>query len=73
MATLIILGTIVISLSSFTNAAKNLLDMTKPDTRPAINGEWKAEVLYDWSNTKFSEKFTFSGGNDEVNGTASFL
>lgn len=73
IASLIILGTIVIALSTFTNAAKNLLGLLTSDTRPHINGEWKAEVTYDWRNASHPETFTFSGDGEEVYGTASFL
>lgn len=73
VAVLIVLGTIVIALSSFTNATKNLLDLVVKDTRPAINGEWRAEVSYDWPNANHTETFTFSGEGDAVHGTASFL
>lgn len=73
VAALIILGTIVIALSTFTNAAKNLLALLTPDARPHINGEWKAEVTYDWRNASHPETFRFSGDGEEVYGTASFL
>jgi hypothetical protein len=73
VASLIILGTIVIGLSTFTNAAKNLLGLVITETRPDINGAWKAEVTYDWQNAKYSETFTFGGDGEEVHGTASFL
>lgn len=73
VASLIILGTIVIALSTFTNAAKNLWDLVITEPRPDINGEWKAEVTYDWQNAKYSETFTFGGDGEEVYGTASFL
>ena len=72
-ALLIILGTIVIGLSTFTDAAKNLLGLVIKDTRPNINGAWKAEVTYDWQNAKYTEAFTFKGDGDEVYGTASFF
>ena len=73
VASLIILGSIVIALSTFTNAAKNLLDLVMTETRPNINGEWKAEITYDWINAKYSETFTFNGDGEEVHGTVSFL
>lgn len=73
VATLIILGTIVIALSTFSDAAKNLLSLIISDTRPDINGEWVAEVTYDWKNAQYTEKFIFLGDGDEVYGTASFL
>lgn len=73
LATLIILGTIVVGLSTFTDAAKNILGLVITDTRPDINGEWKAEVTYDWEGAKYTETFIFKGDGDEVHGTASFL
>ena len=73
VATLIILGTIVIALSAFSDATKNLLSLIINDTRPDINGEWVAEVTYDWKNAQYTEKFIFQGDGDEVYGTASFL
>jgi hypothetical protein len=73
VASLIVVGTIVIALSTFTDAAKNLLSLVVKETRPDINGEWKAEVTYDWNNAKYTETFTFGGDGEEVYGTASFL
>ena len=73
VASLIILGTIVIALSTFTDATITLWDLVITDTRPDINGMWKAEVTYDWQNARYSETFTFSGDGEEVYGTASFL
>ena len=73
VASMILLGTIVIALSTFTNAAKNLLNLVITETRPDLNGEWKAEVVYDWTSDKYTEKFTLSGSGEDVYGTASFL
>jgi len=73
VTSLIILGTIVIGLSTFTDAAQNLLSLVIKDKRPDINGEWVAEVTYDWNNSKYTETFTFLGEGEEVYGTASFL
>ena len=67
------MGTIVIGLSTFTDATKNLLGLVIKETRPDINGEWKAEVTYDWENAKYTETFTFKGDGEDVYGTASFL
>jgi hypothetical protein len=44
-----------------------------PATRAPINGEWRADVTYDWDNARFSERFTFAGEADGLHGTASFL
>lgn len=73
MAFLIGIGTIVIALSTFTNATKNILGTVIKDTRPPINGEWKAEVTYDWDNAKYIETFVFEGEGSDVYGTATFL
>lgn len=73
VASLIILGTIVIALSTFTNAAKSLLALLMPDARPSINGEWRADVTYDWRNASHPETFTFTGDGEDVQGTASYL
>ena len=40
---------------------------------PQVNGEWRAEVTYDWPNARYSERFVFSGEGDELHGSASFL
>jgi len=73
VASLIVLGTIVIALSTFTDAVRNLLGLVIKATPANINGEWKAEVTYDWQNAKYAETFTFNVDRDEVHGTASFL
>ncbi len=72
VASLIIFGTIVITLSSFTDATIKILDLIATQTRPDINGQWIAEVNYDWGNSKYSEKLTFSGNGEEVYGVASY-
>ena len=73
VASLILLSSIVIALSTFTDAMRNLWGLVVKETRPDINGEWQAEVTYDWPNARYVEMFTFRGGGDEVYGTASFL
>lgn len=73
IAILIIIGSIIIALSTFTNAAKNLLSLINTETRLDINGEWIADVTYDWKNAIYVEIFTFKGEGDELTGTASFL
>lgn len=73
VASLILLGSVVIALSTFTDAAKNLWSLVAKETRPDINGEWKADVTYDWPNAQYVEIFTFRGDGDELHGTASFL
>ena len=73
MASLILLGSIVIALSTFTEAMQNLWGLVVKETRPDINGEWQAEVTYDWPNAQYAEIFTFRGDGNEIHGTASFL
>ena len=73
LATLIVLGTVVIGVSAFTDATKNLMGVFSPASRPAINGQWVAEVIYDWPNAKYQEIFSFQGDDGEIYGTASFL
>jgi len=73
LAVLIITGTIVIALATFTNAAKDLLDLVKAETRVNINGDWISEVNYDWNNKTFNELFTFESEGEELHGTASLF
>jgi len=72
-ATFIVVGTVVIALSTFTNAARNLLDLFQQEKRPEINGVWAAEVNYDWANATYTETFVFEGDGEELHGTATFL
>jgi len=44
-----------------------------PAARAQVNGEWRADVTYDWDNARFSERFTFAGEADGLHGSASFL
>ena len=41
--------------------------------RAAIDGEWQAEVNYDWPNARYTERFVFGGEAGELHGSASFL
>jgi hypothetical protein len=41
--------------------------------RAQVNGEWQADVTYDWDNARFSERFAFAGDADQLHGSASFL
>ena len=41
--------------------------------RPAVNGRWQAEVVYDWPNARFTERFDLSGDGNRLQGSASFL
>ena len=72
-STLIVIGTIFIALSTFTDAAKNLFDLFDQKKRPEINGEWAAEVEYDWPGSNYTETFVFEGEGEELHGTATFL
>jgi len=53
--------------------AQNTSRELTPEVRPDINGNWEADVIYDWPNARYVEKFDFRGTGDEVYGTASFL
>jgi hypothetical protein len=41
--------------------------------RPPVNGEWQAEVRYDWSDARHRERFVFGGDGASLHGSASFL
>ena len=41
--------------------------------RPPVNGEWRAQVDYDWPNAHYLERFVFSGEGEALHGSASFL
>ena len=41
--------------------------------RPNVNGEWQADVIYDWPNARHAERFVFAGEDGELHGSASFL
>lgn len=73
LASLMVLGMIIIALSTFTNAAKNLLGIVIKETRPKINGEWTAEVTYPFKKVIYVETFSFNGKGNEVHGVASYL
>ena len=38
----------------------------RPAARPQVNGEWRAEVVYDWPNAHYIERLVFSGEGDVV-------
>ena len=44
-----------------------------PAARAQVNGDWQADVTYDWNNARFSERFKFGGEADALHGSASFL
>ena len=41
--------------------------------RLAVNGEWEAEVVYDWPNARYVERFMFQGDGESLQGSAAFL
>ena len=41
--------------------------------RAAVNGEWRADVTYDWDNARHAERFSFAGDGAALHGSASFL
>jgi hypothetical protein len=54
------------------------LPSARVETAPAaaraqVNGDWQADVTYDWDNARFSERFRFAGAADALHGSASFL
>jgi hypothetical protein len=73
LSLLIVVSTLVIGLSSFTSATRNLLDIFKDtEQRPAVNGLWQAQVSYDWPNANYQESFNFAGSGRQLYGSASF-
>ena len=64
---------IIIALSSFTDAAKNLLGLIVSETRPTTNGEWIAEIIYPSNKNKYTEVFSFKGNGNTLHGTASYI
>ena len=60
LAVIIALGVIVMALSSFTNAARNLLSIFSTEKERAnITGTWKTQALNNQFNTKQKWTFTF--------------
>jgi hypothetical protein len=41
--------------------------------RPDINGDWVADVNYDWPGARHTERFIFTGEAGDLQGSASFL
>ncbi len=70
---LVLVVSVVMSLAAFNSAVRELLQDFMPHKRIAINGEWKADITYDWSNAHYIETFRFMGEGDLVQGSASFL
>ena len=55
------------------NATATTTTTTTSATRADINGQWEAEVTYDWPNARYTERFDFSGEAGALIGSASFL
>ena len=73
LASLMVLGTIIIALSTFTNATRNLVSLLVSEERATVNGEWVADIIYPSKETKYSEVFSFHGNDNDLLGTASYL
>lgn len=73
VSVLLLLSTLIIALSSFTDAARNLLALLPQPAPARIEGAWQARVVYDWDNARHDEQFDFKVEAGEVRGTASFL
>jgi hypothetical protein len=68
LAVIIALGVIVMALSSFTNAARNLLSIFSKEKESAnVTGTWKTQALTNQFNTK--QKWTFTFEFDEKDTT----
>jgi hypothetical protein len=61
------------AVSESADVTKNTSGSLNQDLRPDINGDWTADVTYDWPNARYVEEFDFRGEGNEVYGTASFL
>ncbi|MBD9361013.1 hypothetical protein [Methylomonas fluvii] len=73
LSLLLAVSTLVIGLSTFTNATRNLLDLfSGAEQRPAISGLWQAQVSYDWPNAHYQERFDFAGSDRQLYGSATF-
>ena len=59
--------------AKFTAAATAAAAASATSARPEVNGRWQAEVVYDWPNAHFSERFEFSGDGSRLQGSATFL
>ena len=60
LAVIIALGVIVMALSSFTNAARNLFGLLSKEKESAnVTGTWKTQALINQFNTKQKWTFTF--------------
>jgi hypothetical protein len=74
MLLLVVVSTVVVGLASFNSAVRELWQDFKPaEKRAAINGQWQADVTYDWPNARYVETLHFMGEDDVLSGSASFL
>ena len=74
MLLLAVVASVVMGLASFNSAVRELWQDFKPTAkRAAINGQWQAEVTYDWPNAHYVETFHLMGEGDALSGSASFL
>ena len=69
----VFLSTVVIGLSTFTNAAKNLIALMPERGGADVGGQWSADVVYDWNDARYTEIFLLRQDGKEVSGTATFL
>ena len=60
-------------LAALALAAALAWQLTRGPVRPAVNGEWRAEVTYDWPNARHAERFIFAGDAGHLHGSATFL
>jgi hypothetical protein len=71
---LAVMISVVMTLAAFNSAVRNLWrDFMPAPTRAAINGEWLAEVTYDWPNAQYTETLQLMGEGNTLQGSASFL
>lgn len=70
MAGVLLVGTTVFAGAWFARSGAN---GANPAARPDLDGAWQAEVIYDWPNAKYTERFEFSGDGAQLHGSASFL
>ena len=59
LAVIIALGVIVMALSSFTNAARNLLSLISSSETINITGTWKTQAISNQFDPKLISTFTF--------------
>ena len=65
MAGVLLIGAAVFAAAWFVRSGET--------ARPDVNGAWHAEVIYDWPNAKYTERFEFAGEGAQLHGSAAFL